>query len=230
MYGTTDSSGNPQLLSGFVLSVLLHAAIIGAGIKMVFNTASDTARFNFVSVEFVSQQSSHTNVDVVQEELSIKQSVDVSEAKKPLIKPAASSELKKPAISKSVASRQSPHLTASQHLAAAHGNASYDGAAAVGETRALHEQTIISKLERVKRYPQRALTRRLEGDVLLLLEISASGEIADSSIQNSSGYSFFDAEVLSMVKRVGTFPRFESLPESQKLSYLIPISFRLTKS
>lgn len=92
------------------------------------------------------------------------------------------------------------------------------------EMRASYEQIVLSKLQRVKRYPNRALTRGLEGDVVLKLEIAGNGEVLESGIKTSSGFSFFDEEVLEMVQRASPFP---STNTDFKFSYIVPIGFRL---
>lgn len=105
------------------------------------------------------------------------------------------------------------------------GNSDITAASRISSTiAASYQQIVLSKLQEAKRYPPRALSRGIEGNVVLKLEISGNGEVIGSDIKSSSGYSFFDEEVLEMVKRASPFPSTNS---DVRFSYIVPIAFRL---
>lgn len=246
------------MTKGVCLSLLLHVALVSAGLLTYSTLKSQPVKnLNFISVEIVSDVSSAPEVDIIQEELSLKklspeEAAPAVEEKKEepeaRVKPLEKISFKeKPLNLKPKQEKVKPVSEASSTSGKSesrsdkvadeagnnsheHGNSSYNGAARVGPVAALYEQTIISKLERVKRYPSAALMRRLEGEVLLYLEIAANGQVQESEIRNSSGYKLFDSEVLSMVKRAGSFPKLQNAPETLKLTYLIPITFRIAST
>lgn len=125
-----------------------------------------------------------------------------------------------------------PSVSAAASSAATRGafEASAAGVTAAARTGALrvnYDSAIISRLERAKRYPRRALQRHLEGEVLLALTLTSSGEVARSTISQSSGHPFFDNEVLQMVERASPFPAPPAGLAGSSLEFLVPISFRL---
>ena len=116
-----------------------------------------------------------------------------------------------------------------QHPIYEQGFAGVNASEKFGAESANYEQIIISKLEKFKHYPEKALTRGLEGDLVLHIKISGLGEVVLSEIKKSSGFSFFDEEALSMVKRASPFPKAPVQTHNQSLlAYIIPISFRLS--
>jgi protein TonB len=84
------------------------------------------------------------------------------------------------------------------------------------------------KMERGKKYPPAAQTRRLTGVVRVSFVINKDGAIHSVSITESSGHSLLDDEVLALLKRLAPLP---PLPESSGLSSLkvvVPLRFSLT--
>ena len=100
-------------------------------------------------------------------------------------------------------------------------------ASEVGPLRASYESLILGRLERAKRYPTRALQRRLEGEVLLAISISANGQVLSSAVQGSSGHELFDTEALKMVSRAAPFPALPSGGRIAALDVVVPIAFKL---
>lgn len=108
------------------------------------------------------------------------------------------------------------------------GEASIEGAEAIGALRSSYAQVVAARLERAKRFPQRALQRGIEGEVVLRLKISSDGQPEISRIDDSSGYEILDGEVLRMVDRASPFPEPPpGLVAANRLEYIIPVSFRL---
>ncbi len=69
-------------------------------------------------------------------------------------------------------------------------------------------------------YPPEAIRRGLEGEVILLLQLSESGRVVSASIARSSGHVMLDQAALEAARRIG------ALPGSPRQS-LFPVNFRL---
>jgi protein TonB len=103
----------------------------------------------------------------------------------------------------------------------------FNAASKQGVLSASYLDGITSRLERYKRYPQRGLQRHLEAEVLLSLTINTDGEVANSAILSSSGFPFFDDEVLAMVKRAAPFSPPVQEGNASTITVIVPISFKL---
>lgn len=69
-------------------------------------------------------------------------------------------------------------------------------------------------------YPPEAIARGLEGEVILLLTLTESGQVANAEIARSSGHALLDQAALAAAQRLG------SLPGTARQT-LFPVSFRL---
>ncbi len=69
-------------------------------------------------------------------------------------------------------------------------------------------------------YPPEAIARGLEGEVILLLTLTESGQVASAEIARSSGHALLDQAALDAAQRLG------SLSGNARQS-LFPVSFRL---
>ena len=69
-------------------------------------------------------------------------------------------------------------------------------------------------------YPPDAVARGLEGEVILLLNLSESGQLVSATIARGSGHAVLDQAALDAARRIGT------LPGSPRQT-LFPVSFRL---
>lgn len=69
-------------------------------------------------------------------------------------------------------------------------------------------------------YPRDAIERGLEGEVILLLQLSENGRVISASIARSSGHVLLDQAALEAARRIG------ALPGSPRQS-LFPVNFRL---
>jgi protein TonB len=63
-------------------------------------------------------------------------------------------------------------------------------------------------LEAYKRYPRRALERGDQGVVVLWFVIDRNGQVINYRIEQSSGSTILDGEVVRLIKRVNKFPMF----------------------
>lgn len=69
-------------------------------------------------------------------------------------------------------------------------------------------------------YPPEAIARGLEGEVILLLILSDSGQLVSASIARSSGHAILDQAALDAVRNLGALP-------GNSRQTLFPVNFRL---
>ena len=69
-------------------------------------------------------------------------------------------------------------------------------------------------------YPPEAVARGLEGEVILLLTLSESGQLASAAIARSSGHALLDQAALDAARQIGALP-------GNPRQTLFPVSFRL---
>ena len=70
------------------------------------------------------------------------------------------------------------------------------------------ETNLVRQLQRYKRYPSEALSRKEEGIVLLSFSIDRSGHVLAHRIARSSGHPDLDNEVMDMIMRAEPLPAF----------------------
>jgi len=96
-------------------------------------------------------------------------------------------------------------------------------AAAIASWRDL----VVAQLQRAKRYPGGAESRRETGVVTLNFTLSRGGSVLSRSIARSSGNSELDQEVLAMVSRASPFPQFPPGMNQASVNLSVPIRFSL---
>ena len=69
-------------------------------------------------------------------------------------------------------------------------------------------------------YPPQAVALGLEGDVILLLNLSDTGQLLSASIASSSGHAILDQAALDAARRIGALP-------GNPRQTLFPVNFRL---
>lgn len=99
--------------------------------------------------------------------------------------------------------------------------------AAAPKVEASWTTSLMRQLQRVKRYPASAQSRKEEGVVLLSFSIDRNGHVLAHSIVRSSGHAALDNEVLDMIMRAQPLPPFpESMTQTQ-IDLTVPIRFSL---
>ncbi|MCB0322111.1 MAG: energy transducer TonB [Bdellovibrionales bacterium] len=93
--------------------------------------------------------------------------------------------------------------------------------------RADYEAQLLAWLERHKRYPRSARRRGLEGEALILIRISRTGEILFSAIERSSGAGVLDTAVEQMITRSNPFPPMPETYPGRDLEFRVPVRFEL---
>lgn len=82
-------------------------------------------------------------------------------------------------------------------------------------------------LERHKRYPRRAKLRQLQGVAVLRFVVMRDGSISKFAVEESSGHSQLDAEVLKLVVRAQPLPSIPKSMSSAEIELFVPIEFSL---
>lgn len=95
------------------------------------------------------------------------------------------------------------------------------------KARVNYQDMIASMLARAKRYPERALRRRMTGEGTVRIEIASDGSIAEFNIVESTDSPILDEELKAMVDRAAPFPAFPPDLRRQSLALVVPITFRL---
>ena len=90
-----------------------------------------------------------------------------------------------------------------------------------------YRQTIIAWLDAHKRYPRRALARRLEGTVTLHLVVEKTGALQSYRLQHSSNHGILDKEADAMVKRANPFPAAPASFKQKTIAVTVPVDFYL---
>jgi len=89
------------------------------------------------------------------------------------------------------------------------------------------QTNLMRQLQRFKRYPASAQSRKEEGVVLLSFSLDRSGHVLAHSIARSSGHTDLDNEVMAMIMRAEPLPPFpESMPQV-RIDLTVPIRFSL---
>lgn len=122
--------------------------------------------------------------------------------------------------SETTAASTSPVI--SQQFGVANGEA-----VSLENARISYQDMVATLLARAKRYPERALKRRVTGEGAIRLEISADGSLANFQILRSTETPLLDEELRAMVERAAPFPAFPSDLRKNRLALVVPIAFRL---
>jgi protein TonB len=89
------------------------------------------------------------------------------------------------------------------------------------------ERSIVSHLNRFKRYPDGARARGTQGSVAVAFSIDRSGNVLDVRIVQTSGSTHLDEEALAVVKRASPIPSPPAGLPGSKLDLTLPIQFRI---
>ena len=110
-------------------------------------------------------------------------------------------------------------------------NGAPNGQAVAGEQmRVKYQDAVASLLARSKRYPERAIKRRITGEATIRIELSPDGSLSNFEILRSTESSILDDELRAMVDRAAPFPPFPSDLKRPSLTLVIPVAFRLERS
>jgi protein TonB len=86
---------------------------------------------------------------------------------------------------------------------------------------------IVALLERNKRYPQAAQSRREQGVAQVFFSLDRNGRVIDSRVVRSSGASSLDEEALALLRRAQPFPAPPRELRGDHVDLTVPIRFNL---
>ena len=89
------------------------------------------------------------------------------------------------------------------------------------------QTSLLRQLQRFKRYPATAQSRKEEGVVLLSFSLDRSGHVLAHSITHSSGHADLDNEVMAMIMRAEPLPPFPDSMKQPRIDLTVPIRFSL---
>jgi protein TonB len=89
------------------------------------------------------------------------------------------------------------------------------------------QSTLASHLERNKRYPAEARSRRQQGTARVAFTIDHEGRLVTSQIVQSSGSPALDEEALAMLRRAQPMPRPPAIVQERDLEIDVPVNFGL---
>jgi protein TonB len=86
---------------------------------------------------------------------------------------------------------------------------------------------ILALLERHKRYPEIAQSRRQQGIAQVFFSLDRQGRVIDSRVVRSSGASVLDEEALALLRRAQPFPAPPRELPGEHVDLTVPIRFNL---
>jgi protein TonB len=118
--------------------------------------------------------------------------------------------------------QQNNTLAGAQQIGVANGEAT-----SLEQARISYQDMVATRLARAKRYPERALKRRMTGEGTIRIEISANGSLSGFQIIQSTAAPILDEELRAMVERASPFPAFPADLQKGSLALVVPVAFRL---
>lgn len=89
--------------------------------------------------------------------------------------------------------------------------------------------SLLARLERAKRYPFLARSRRQQGVVLLHFTMDRNGTVLTAEIKKSSGYDLLDQEALAMIGRAQPLPPPPAEVAGDPVDLVVPVEFFLDR-
>lgn len=89
------------------------------------------------------------------------------------------------------------------------------------------QKKLIDHLNRHKRYPDEARSRRAQGAVIVAFSLDRSGQVVDSHVTKSSGSSALDDEAVAVLRRASPLPAPPDQIAGSTLDLVLPIQFRI---
>jgi protein TonB len=86
---------------------------------------------------------------------------------------------------------------------------------------------IVALLERNKRYPESAQSRRQQGIAQVFFSLDRKGRVIDSRLVRSSGANALDEEALALLRRAQPFPPPPREVPGERVDLTVPIRFNL---
>lgn len=227
--GTVRAASRKDSQRGLLLSGLLHMGIgLAAWILISSNVnLSESSAARLYDIEFVPLSSLETVLPKgVPPQKASEQNVLKPENSPPKINSYSPPRIPATRTSTRVQETANPVAAASPGSNAPPGVPNGDSTT-LEQARVNYQDMVASLLARAKRYPERALRRRMTGDGTIRIEISSDGSLAEFNIVESTDSPILDEELKAMVDRAAPFPAFPPDLRRQSLALVVPITFRL---
>ena len=78
-----------------------------------------------------------------------------------------------------------------------------------------------------KKYPRIAQRRKMQGEVIIAIQIRGDGSLISKNIQKSSGHSVLDKEGMNMMEKSKPFPAPPDTLKNSVTNVVVPIAFNL---
>lgn len=92
-----------------------------------------------------------------------------------------------------------------------------------------YEGLLLAHLERNKRYPRIAQSRRQEGVPYVRFVATRDGKVLSARLERSSGHASLDEEALALLERAQPLPSFTAEMLEAQLEMIVPIQFFLRR-
>jgi periplasmic protein TonB len=86
---------------------------------------------------------------------------------------------------------------------------------------------VVRQLQRFRRYPAAARSRKEEGTVMLSFSVDRAGHVLSRTIARSSGHPDLDDEVMALIARAEPLPPFPASMPQQQMDLTLPMRFTL---
>ena len=100
-------------------------------------------------------------------------------------------------------------------------------AGAVADARARFLAEVVSRIQKVKRYPAEARRKNVKGTSKVEFALSARGEVLSVRLVSSSEHPLLDGESLDMIRRAGPYPRIPEEIGLARIELVLPVEFEL---
>jgi len=95
------------------------------------------------------------------------------------------------------------------------------------KAKADYSQVVVAWLEQHRRYPTIARRRNQEGVGQIEIVLAKTGALVEVRLLKETGKRALDRELLQMARRAQPFPKFPKNLDKERLSFTIPIEFKL---
>jgi protein TonB len=100
-------------------------------------------------------------------------------------------------------------------------------AASLARIKASWEKSLVSHLNRYKRYPDEARARGVRGDVSVRFTLDRTGHVTAAQVVHSSGSVSLDEEALAVLQRASPLPAPPDQVAGATFDLVLPIQFRI---
>jgi len=97
----------------------------------------------------------------------------------------------------------------------------------INQSSASWEGLVMGALDKVKRYPRLAASRRQQGVPYIRFVMDREGNVLSSRLERSSGFSDLDREAVMLPKRAAPLPKPPASREGETVEVVVPVEFFL---